>query len=118
MHLAPPQKLMLYALGQFYQSLNQPLVEKPLRVSTSKIVFIELLLKSKIISKQARAVYKNMEALQKKKLIAYEKRMIRFTDKGLREAEQINQELQQYLELKQYFQKAKSKRKLQTIISS
>ncbi len=98
---------MLYALGKFYSALNQPLVEKPVTLSTSKKVFIKLLLKAGIVSKQERAVYKNMEALEKKKLIAYERRMIRFTEKGLKDLEVITLEAMQYTLLENYFQRVK-----------
>ena len=68
MKLTKIQRLILYSLGQFYESINQRLNGKPLRLRTSKIAFIELLLQSKIISNQERALYKNLENLQKKKL--------------------------------------------------
>ena len=58
MKLTKTQRLILYSLGQFYRRLNQPLQEKPVKVRTSKIAFIELLLSSEIISKQERALYK------------------------------------------------------------
>ncbi len=124
MPLTPTHKLILHSLGQFYRSLNQPLSEKPLRVRTSKIAFIELLLKSSLISKQERAVYKNLELLERKKFIRYENRMITLTERGLKELgkvqkelEKIQQEIQPYLDLEQYFQKGeKPHRKLQTVM--
>lgn len=118
MKLAKPQRLILHALGQFYTSLNQPLVEKPVQMRTSKIAFIEHLLQSKIISKQERALYRNLETLENKKLISYENKMIRFTESGLKELEKINQEIQQFIFLEQYFRQEKPKRKLQTVIKS
>ena len=118
MKLAKPQRLILFALGQFYASLNQPLVEKPVQMRTSKIAFIEHLLQSKIISKKERALYQNMETLENKKLISYENKMIGFTESGLKELEKINTEIQQFVFLEQYFQQEKPKRKLQTVIRS
>lgn len=119
MELTNTHKLILYSLGQFYQMLNQPLVEKPLKLSTMKITFIELLLKSMIISQQERALYKNLEFLESKKLITYENRMIKLTESGLKELQKIEKELQQFLTLKDYFLKTeKPKRKLQTVISN
>ncbi len=55
MKLTKTHRLILFALGKFYVSLNQPLVEKPVQVRTSKIAFIDHLLHSGIISKQERA---------------------------------------------------------------
>ncbi len=111
------QKQILFALGQYYNSLNQPLVEKPLRLSTSKIAFIELLQHSQLVSKQERALYKNLETLEGKKLIDYNKRMIKFTDRGLKELNKITAELKDYSSLEKFFQRGeKPRRKLQTVI--
>ena len=118
MKLSTPQRLILYSLGQFYQSLNQPLIEKPVRVQTSKIAFIELLEKFGAVSKKERALYQNLEDLEKKKLIGYENRMIKFTDAGLRELEKVERELRQFRTLEQFFEKGEkpSNRKLQTVM--
>ncbi len=116
MKLTKAQRLILYALGHFYTALNQPLVEKPVQVRTSKIVFIEHLLAATIISKQERALYKNLESLEQKKLISYENRMIMFTELGLQELAKINKEISQFISLEHYFQHEKPKRKIQTMI--
>ena len=119
MKLTKTQRLILYSLGQFYRRLNQPLEEKPLKVRTSKIVFIELLLSSKVITKQERALYKNLETLENKKLITYENRMIKFTEIGLRIRDKIDKEIKQFVDVENYFKQSKKpKRKLQTVIKS
>lgn len=118
MKLTKTQRLILYSLGHFYKSINQPLEEKPVHLRTSKIAFIELLLESNIITKQERALYKNLETLEQKKLIEYDKKMIKFTDLGLALLDKINKEIMQFVELSKYFQGNKSKRKLQTVIKS
>ncbi|MDP3698629.1 MAG: hypothetical protein Q8R47_03505 [Nanoarchaeota archaeon] len=118
MKLTKAQRLILYALGHFYTALNQPLVEKPVQVRTSKIAFIEHLLAAKIVAKQERALYKNLETLEQKKLISYENRMIMFTESGLKELEKINKEVRQFISLERYFEQEKPKRKLQTMIRS
>jgi hypothetical protein len=118
MLLSKTERLILYSLGQFYQSLNQPLSEKHLKLRTSKITFIEMLLSSNTVAKQARTIYKNLEKLEDKKLIAYEKRMIKFTPEGIKILDKINTELYQFIDVKDFFKKPnKSKRKLQTTIS-
>jgi len=118
MILSKTERLILYSLGQFYQSINQPLSEKHLKLRTSKIAFIELLLSSKAVAKQARTIYKNLEKLGDKKLIAYKKRMIRFTPLGIKILDKINQEVNQFIDVKDYFKEPKKiKRKLQTTIS-
>ncbi len=119
MRLTRPQWLILYSLGEFYQTINQPLVEKPVRLETSKITFIELLLQSKIVTKQERALYKNLEILEKKKLIEYVNRMVKFTERGIQELQKITKDLDQFQKLNEYFQTVeKPHRKLQTMIKS
>lgn len=117
MKLSRVHKLMLFSLGQFYQSINQPLVEKPVRLRTSKIAFIELLLSSKTMAKQTRAVYKNLEFLEKKKLIAYQNKLIKFTEKGINELKRVDNEIRQFVEIKKHFKNVeRPKRKWQTVI--
>lgn len=112
------QRLILYSLGQFYKSLNQPLSEKHLKLRTSKIAFIELLLSSRIMGKQERALYKNLETLEDKKLIEYHNRKIKLTEKGVKIIDKINKEVKQFNNVKEYFKEVKKpKRKLQTTIS-
>ena len=117
MKITKSQKLILYSLGKFYRQLNQPLEEKPVKLQTSKIVFIELLVLSEIVSKQRRALYKNLEMLEKKGLIMYENRMISFTKEGLDILSKINSEIEQFVKIKEYFSHVKKpRRKLQTVI--
>jgi len=101
-------------------SLNQPLTKKPLTLQTSKIMFIELLVSSKIITKQTRALYKNLETLEKKKLIEYDNKKITFTESGLIILEKINSEVAKFVSIQDYFVKTTKigKRKLQTVIKS
>lgn len=116
MPLSKPEKLILHSLGQFYLSVNQPLIEKPVRVRTSKIAFIELMLKSEAVRKQKRALYRNIESLEKRRLLKYENRMIAFTPKGLKELEKVRKEVKPFTEIEYYFQQGvKSPRKFQTV---
>jgi len=92
--------------------------DKPLRLRTSKIAFIELLLDSGIVSKQERALYKNIESLEKKNLIEYRNRRIRFTEEGLKALRKVNHDFKRFENLKTYFQEeVKPKRGLQTTIN-
>ena len=117
MKLNRTQRLILFSLGQFYRQLNQPLKEKPIKVHTSKIVFITFLLHSNIVAKQERTVYKNLESLENKKLIIYENRMITFTPLGLDIFNKIEKEIRQFVEIEDFFKTTKGpKRKLQTVI--
>ena len=117
MKLTLTQRLILYALGHFYQSLNQPLTEKPLQLETSKITFIEHLKKSQTVTKQERALYKNLEMLEKKRLIDYENHMIKFTEFGLQELQKVDKEIKHCNDIEKYFQQAeKPHRKRQTMM--
>lgn len=117
MKLNQSQKLILYSLGCFYQSLNQPLITKPVQARTSKITFIELLLSCGIVSKKERALYHNLESLEKKKLIEYQQKMIKFTYSGIAELQKISKEIQQYLDVENHFKTAeKPRRKVQTVM--
>ena len=117
--LTKTERLILFSLSQFYSSINQQLVTKPLRLETSKITFIELLLQSKFITKQKRALYKNLEILEDKKLIEYDNRMIKSTDSGLKMFQKIDREINQFVDIKDYFKEIKkTKRKLQTVINN
>ncbi|MEK6905182.1 MAG: hypothetical protein AABX24_02155 [Nanoarchaeota archaeon] len=117
--LTKTERLILFSFSQFYSSINQQLVTKPLRLETSKITFIELILQSKIITKQERALYKNLESLEDKRLIEYDNRVIKFTDSGLNMVQKIDREINQFVDIKDYFKEIKkTKRKLQTVINN
>ena len=117
MKLTKTHRLILYALGQFYLQLNQPLKEKPLQLRTSKIAFITFLLHSGIITKQERALYKNLEMLEQKRLITYENRMIRFTNAGIFILKKIDKEIEEFLKIKQFFsEKLSLKKEFQTVM--
>ncbi len=116
MKITKTQRLILYSLGQFYKQLNQPLEEKPVILRSSKIAFITFLLHSKIITKQTRALYRNLETLENKKLIMYDRKMIRFTDSGLKILNKINSEINQFLEIKEFFKTAEKPKIGQTMI--
>src|SRR3989338_9021996 len=103
MKVTKTEKLMLYALSEFYHRLNQPLEKTPLEINTSKIIFIELLLQTQTILKKERAIYKNLEALERKKLISYEHKIIKFTDQGILQLKKIQRELQPFMEIKNSF---------------
>ena len=118
MKITNTQRLILYALGHFYQSINQPLVDKPVTLQTSKITFIEHLLNSGLLSKHERALYKNLETLENAGLIEYDNRMIKLTEEGLKLLAHINSEISQCMAMHDYFEQAAlPKRRLQTVIS-
>ncbi|MBS3168862.1 hypothetical protein J4210_00095 [Candidatus Woesearchaeota archaeon] len=111
------QRQILFALGEFYKQLNQPLEAKPVQLRTSKVVFITFLLHSGIVAKQERALYKNLEMLEQKRLITYENRMIRFTNAGIFILKKIDKEIEEFLKIKQFFsEKLSLKKEFQTVM--
>lgn len=117
MSLSHTHRLILYALGEFYESINQPLIEKPVRVRSSKVMFIQLLLNSGLVIKHERALYKNLETLEKRNLILYDSKMIQFTKEGLDELGKVRKEIEEFSVLKTYPQTTKSlKGKWQTVL--
>ncbi len=95
--LTRSQLLVLYALGQCYAQLNAQFVDKPLEISVSKIAFIEALLKSPFVHKKSRALYKNLETLEKKKLVVYENKQLRFTRRGFHLFAKLEKDVEPYI---------------------
>lgn len=97
MILTRTQKFMLYALGRWYIEANKGLKKKSLAVIVSKGDFIRLIMNSGIVSKKERAIYKNLENLEKAKFVAYKEKSLSLTDKGAEYFEKINAEIASYL---------------------
>jgi predicted methyltransferase len=117
MALSKTQQRILYSLGQCYKKLNQPYQDKPLRVFVSKIAFIELIKQADFIQKQERALYKNLEILEKRKFIAYQDKKIRLTQRGQRLVNKIEKEIKPFVETRDFWhQNPKAERQIQTYI--
>lgn len=82
MQLTPTHKFILFTLGIWYFEANKELKDKQLGVSISKSVFIDIVKKAGVVEKQQRALYKNLEILEKSKLIKYENKSLSLTKKG------------------------------------
>lgn len=91
------QQLMLYSLGLCCRQLNKRFEDKPLEASVSKILFIETLLKSALVSKKTRALYRNLELLEGKKLITYRNRQIHFTKRGYSLFNKLDRQVEPYI---------------------
>ncbi len=113
------QNFMLFTLGKWYEEANKKIKGKPLEVCISKRVFIELVIKAGIAKKQERALYKNLETLEKKKLVRYENKELILTTKGKKLYEKLNKQIIPYINL---YEKLKTKdptsytRKVQTVL--
>ena len=93
------QSFILYALGEYYSEANRKLKSKPIAVAISKSVFIDLLMKTKITNKKQRALYRNLEQLEKKHLTSYKDKVLRLTKKGQTEYRSIKKDIETYINL-------------------
>lgn len=118
MKVTKTQRFMLYSLGKWFEEANKKIKNKQLQVSISKVLFIDMVKKSGIASKQTRALYKNLESLEKKKLVTYQNKELSLTAKGNRLFKEIKKDLLPYITV---YRKIKQKsaisytRKIQTI---
>jgi hypothetical protein len=96
MQRSKARRLILFILGEYYRCINKKFKTPFLKVSLSKTEYIDVVRRSGVVSKQARAVYKNLEDLEKDRLIIYDHHMLKFTAKGKREYEGIRKEIDSY----------------------
>tara|TARA_Y100000310_G_scaffold338217_1_gene427260 strand:- start:1185 stop:1547 length:363 start_codon:yes stop_codon:yes gene_type:complete len=112
------QEYILFTLGKWVEEANKKIKQKNLAVSISKTTFISLVKKAEFAKKQARALYKNLELLEKKKLISYVHKELKLTTRGRKLYEEINKRLDPFFGV---LEKLKSKnpieytKKLQTV---
>ena len=93
------QKFVLFILGKLYDQINSNFKRKPVNVTFSKIQFINLLQEAKITEKSQRALYKNLEVLEEKKLIEYSKKSLRLTMKGNLLYKKVKKEIEPFLRI-------------------
>ncbi|HSU72908.1 MAG TPA: hypothetical protein VLJ21_03610 [Candidatus Binatia bacterium] len=91
------QKFILFTLGSWYLEANRRFDRAPVEIVISKATFIDLLMRANLAGKQARAVYKNLEDLEKQKFISYRNRSLALTVKGQKMFEKIYRELRPYV---------------------
>lgn len=112
------QHFILFTLGKWFEEVNKKIEDKSLKVSISKTIFIELVKTARFAKKQERALYKNLEILEKNKLISYKNKELELTERGKRLYEDIDQRLKPFFNV---FKKLKEKdpikytKKVQTV---
>ena len=99
MGLAEKQKFVLFVLGKLCETANMRLKEKMLQVSISKSAFIEIVRRGGLTEKGERALYKNLEDLEKSKHISYQNRVLNLTANGSKEYGKISRQLSPYLNI-------------------
>jgi hypothetical protein len=92
MALGGKKKEMLFILGQFFRETNKRFGKANLKMSVSKAEFIDVIRGLKAVSTQERAIYRNLENLQKERYIVYGERSLRMSRKGYNEYERIRKE--------------------------
>lgn len=98
---------VLFALMQYLKKVNKKFKKQPLAASVSKINFIRILKTSKITAKSQRGLYRNLEVLEKKKLIDYDTKFLKLTKKGLAKAREMEKDIIPYLSLIKKLEKKK-----------
>ena len=112
-------KVILYSVGLCLRQLNLRFQDKPLEMAVPKIAFIEVLEESPLVSKKERALYKNLETLERKKLLSYDGRQLSLTLKGLNLFKKLENELAPFEKAKEFWSSdLQMKRKLQTVIKN
>lgn len=96
MGVTKTEQFILFALGQWYIEANNKLRDRSLKIVVSKKTFIDLVMKAHIAEKKERALYKNLEALEKKRLIRYSNKSLALTKKGNKEFSRIYRNFSPY----------------------
>lgn len=118
MELTTKEKLLVFALGIYLQNLQRKINTQDLDISIQKSVFIDFVLKTKLFEKKERALYKNLENLEKKKLLSYPVRRIVLTERGWKAYDKISESLKPYLIIRDMLSTetiVRGTRKIQTI---
>ncbi len=97
MPLSKQQAFVLFSLGRCYEECDRRFADKPISVKMSKKAFIGLARSVGMVKKGERAMYKNLEDLEKRKLVSYENSSLRLTDKGERHFQSILSRTEPYL---------------------
>ncbi|MBW2968384.1 hypothetical protein KY362_07940 [Candidatus Woesearchaeota archaeon] len=119
MALTGIKKEMLFILGLFLSETGRKFGNAPLKISIPKVEFIDGIMKLNVVSKQKRAIYRNLESLENDKYIVYVERGLKFTRKGLAEFRRITKEEEFFLKTREGIKSASIgfRRKIQTQLS-
>src|ERR1041385_5250000 len=95
------ERFIFFALGRCQFEAKKRFEGKPLSVSMSKAAFIELARAAGMVAKSPRAVYRNLEELEKRKYVDYQTRSLILTERGQKAYEKILTELLPYFTVAQ-----------------
>jgi coproporphyrinogen III oxidase-like Fe-S oxidoreductase len=105
MNQTKTQRFMLYSLGKWFEEANEKNKRQTIKDSISKSLFVDFVLNSKVAEKKERAIYKNLETLEEKKLIQYDNKEIELTEKGIKFYEKIKSDIDPYVTVQKKLQK-------------
>ena len=114
------QKFILFTLGRIYTEFSRQFNDKPLQAFISKASFIELATKAHITTRTERTLYRQLEILEKKKIVSYENKNLALTLKGKKMFEKIEHDLSPYLNVAEIIKAndmRKFTKKVQTVLS-
>ena len=107
MKLSKPQSLILFLLGLCHSEYEKKFSGKPFKPFMNKVDFISFSKTAGLVTKGFRALYKNLEMLEKKKLISYTGKALCFTPKGKRHFTKLHTDISPYIDVSHSF-KAKN----------
>ncbi len=84
---------ILFSLGAWFEEANRRIKDKPLRITISKRIFIDLVQNAGMAKKQERALYKNLEVLEKRRLISYKNKELALTKRGQKLYDNIKKDM-------------------------
>ncbi|MBW3019024.1 hypothetical protein KY329_02460 [Candidatus Woesearchaeota archaeon] len=98
MPLSKPQEFILFLLGKCYDHVSHK-ISDPLEVGMRKCDFIALAKAAGLVDKSDRAMYKNLELLQKTRHIDYRNNLLSLTKKGRNHYSRTSNKVDPYINL-------------------
>lgn len=98
MPLSRPQEFILFLLGRCYEHVSHK-ISDPLEVGMRKCDFIALAKAAGLIQKSDRAMYKNLELLQKSRHVDYRNNLLSLTKKGRNHYNATSSKVNPYINL-------------------
>lgn len=96
--LSKPQEFMLFLLGMCHEHCNNH-IKGPLKLELRKSDFIALAKSAGLVGKSPRAMYRNLELLEKANFISYKNSRLSLTKKGQSNFNKKLKMVQPYIEV-------------------
>jgi len=99
MELSLPQSYILYLLGLVFDEFDKQHSGKLLQLALTKSDFIKIAKRAQAVTKQERAMYKNLEWLENEKYVSYDNEVLHLTAKGEKEFQSMVKQVSPYVRL-------------------